>query len=868
MNLHDAKAGMTTQRNVGCLARSTILECSPETTVAEAARRMHKIRHGSIIVVDHGQAVGIWTERDALNLDYFDPDMLDSPVSRHMSAPVKTVLESETIQTLTFRFESEGVRHLLVLDGLGNRVGVVSQTDVVNNQSIEFFIRLRDVASVMRPDPLIVAGDTSVAEMSAMMRRSRQDAIVVDDRGRHGIFTENDALRLIGERKTSSQARQAASFPLVSVTLQTSLYRARGIFSENQVRHLGVMDGEKMVGLLSYADIMLIVEQAYLRELQQVLGAQARELFSSRRTLALAQKVAESSLQGIMITDASGILESVNPAFTAITGYSPVEVIGQDLRLLESDRHEPDFFGQIYSMLARHGVWNGEIWTRRKSAEIYPAQVTITVVRGDAGEVANYVAVFTDQTEQRGCQEDLQSVRSKLDEQEVLNRLMLETLPIHAFIKDANGLYMVVNDRAAEFFGFPREDLIGRSDLEIFPFETAESLRADDRQVLQSRGAMSKEIRMLHRGAEHFLLVNKRAVSIQGADYVIGASVNITERKQIEQRLEDERFILRMIARGDALTEILDTICVRVERHLHGGLASVLLLDDDGLHLRHGAAPGLASAYNEAIDGLEIGKRAGSCGTAAYTRQQIIVEDVAVDPRWENFRDLAVRHGLRACWSSPILAANDKTLGTFALYYRTPRLPNAYELELIDNVTALAAIAIERARSTEQLHRVATTDQLTGIPNRRHFLSMGRREVERGSRSGQPLALCMIDIDKFKTVNDTYGHAVGDEVLKRTTSLLAQSIRTADVCGRLGGEEFVALLPDADLAAARQVADRLREDVAQASVVAAEHREVRVTISVGICQLRTAESLEQLMIRADQALYAAKHAGRNRVVCA
>ncbi|MDD5176536.1 MAG: diguanylate cyclase [Sterolibacterium sp.] len=868
MILNDVVAGMTNRQKVGSLARRSILECSPETTVSEAARRMHEIRHGSIIVVDHGQTVGIWTERDALDLDYSNNAMLDSPVSLHMSTPVKTILESESIQTLTFFFESEGIRHLLVLDHSGNRVGVVSQTDVVNNQNIEFFIQLRNVASVMRPDPLMIAGDTSVAEMSALMRRSCQDAIIVVDRGRYGIFTQTDALRLIGERKTTSLAWQIASFPLVTASLDTNLYKARSIFSENQVRHLGVVDGEKMVGLLSYADIMLSVEKAYVRELQQVLGAQTRELFSSRRMLALAQKVAESSLQGIVITDGSGILESVNPAFTAITGYSPQEVIGKNPGLFESDRHDAAFYRQIYSLLNLHGLWHGEIWHRRKDGEICPAQLMITVVRGDAGEVANYVGVFADLTEQRRYQQDLQTVRSKLDEQEDMNRLMLETLPIHAFIKDANGRYKAINDRAAEFFGFSRKDLIGRSDLEIFSFETAENLRSDDRQVLQSGSAMSKEVRMLHRGAEHFLLVNKRAVNIQGANYVIGASVDITERKRIEQRLEDDRFILHMIARCDALTEILDTICVRVERYLHGGLASVLLLDDDGLHLRHGAAPGMASTYNEAIDGLEIGISAGSCGTAAYTRQRVIVEDVTVDPRWESFRDLAVRHGLRACWSSPILAADNKTLGTFALYYRTPRRPNAHEIELIDNVTSLAAIAIDRARSTEKLHHMATIDQLTSIPNRRHFLSMGRREVERGSRSGQPLTLCMIDIDRFKVVNDTHGHAVGDEVLKRTASLLAQSIRTVDVCGRLGGEEFVALLPDTDLAAARQVADRLREDIAQTRVKAVETFEVSVTISVGICQLRKAETLDHLMIRADQALYAAKHAGRNQVICA
>jgi diguanylate cyclase (GGDEF)-like protein len=336
----------------------------------------------------------------------------------------------------------------------------------------------------------------------------------------------------------------------------------------------------------------------------------------------------------------------------------------------------------------------------------------------------------------------------------------------------------------------------------------------------------------------------------------------------MEQRLEDERAILGMIARGQALPETLDAICVSIERNLHGGLASVLLLDEDGAHLRHGAAPGLNPSYVEAVDGVEIGPTVGSCGTAAYTRQQVIVEDIAEDSRWDSYRDIAIRYGLRACWSTPILDADGTVLGTFGIYYRSPRRPSAHELELIDNHTSLAAIAIERARSTERLHHMATIDMLTGIPNRRHFLTLAGREAERVERSGHPLTICMIDVDRFKSVNDTWGHATGDEVLKQVARLLAGSIRTVDICGRLGGEELAALLPETDLRTAIQVAERLREDVERARVPVGQGAEVGVTVSIGICQLRRGETLEQLMIRGDEALYAAKHAGRNRIVSA
>ena len=853
--------------NVGHLTRRSILECAPDTSVVEAARRMHEAHCGSIIVVDQGRVAGIWTEYDVLRLDLSDLATLDLPVAQFMTQPVKTISESESIQSLTFRLERERIRHLLVIDRSGNRVGVVSQSDVVNNQGIEFFVQMKDVGSIMKKSPLVISGSLPVNEMIAMMARFKQYAAIVDHNDELGIFTEVDALRIIGYRLHGLTAHQAASFPLVTVTTATSLYKARHIFAERQVRHLGVTGNKGLVGVLTYSDILVSVERAYVKELQEALGAQAHELLLSRRTLALAQTVAESTFQGIVIADASGFVESVNPAFTSITGYTPSETIGRNPRLLMSPRQGDPFFRQIYDALVRHSVWSGELWVRRKNGEDFPGLATISAVRGDAGEIANYVGVFSDLSEQKRYQEEVHVIRRKLEGQEDLNRLMLDTLPVIASIKDANGRYVVVNERAAEFCGFSRQDLIGRNDYEIFSAEAAEQLRAGDGPT-GSRQSCVQEIRVSHRGAERYLLSNKQAVTINGEHYVIGASVDITERKQAEQRAGDEREILSMVARIRDLPEILDAICVRMERHLHGGKASIMILGDDGIRLRMGAAPGLPPAYLNAIEGLEIGPQAGSCGTAVYSRQPTIAEDIATDTRWAAYRDLALDHGLRACWSFPIFSSEGKVLGAFALYYRSPRRPTQHELDLVDEVTHLASIALERAQATEQLYRMATIDMLTNIANRQQLLATCQREIARAQRSKHPLSLCMIDIDHFKSFNDNYGHAVGDTVLKGVAALLVKALRKVDTCGRYGGEEFVALLPETDSPASLQVVERVRATIAQASFAVGNALDLRVTVSIGLCAMSQDETLEQLLIRADSALYEAKRSGRNRVVSA
>jgi PAS domain S-box-containing protein len=161
--------------------------------------------------------------------------------------------------------------------------------------------------------------------------------------------------------------------------------------------------------------------------------------------------------------------------------------------------------------------------------------------------------------------------------------------------------------------------------------------------------------------------------------------------------------VLAMVMAHAALPEILDTLCTNIEKHHSGLLCSVLLLDADGKTLRHGAGPSLPKEYCQSIDGVQIGACAGSCGTAAYRRQPVIVSDIATDPLWADFRHLALPHGLRACWSTPIASQDGSILGTFAVYYREPRTPDEEHLQLIAHATHLAAVAMEWDRAQAEL---------------------------------------------------------------------------------------------------------------------------------------------------------------------
>jgi GAF domain-containing protein len=167
--------------------------------------------------------------------------------------------------------------------------------------------------------------------------------------------------------------------------------------------------------------------------------------------------------------------------------------------------------------------------------------------------------------------------------------------------------------------------------------------------------------------------------------------------------LEGQNEILELITQDLKLEEILERLAMIVERIAAPTMCSILLLGSDGRHLYNVAAPSLPEAYSRAIDGVVIGPNVGSCGTAVYRRQPVVVSDVQTDPLWDDYRDLAGAYGLRACWSYPIIGQSGEVQGTFALYSRTPREPQAEDWRLIESMTRLARIAIEQDKRRRAL---------------------------------------------------------------------------------------------------------------------------------------------------------------------
>ena len=397
----------------------------------------------------------------------------------------------------------------------------------------------------------------------------------------------------------------------------------------------------------------------------------------------------------ILSLDRVGNILCINQRGIQLSGYSESELRGAnifELLLLPEDR---ELAGKMLADLLEGKARQYQVRWRTKVGAIVHFDGASVPRLSESGEFLSTLCTLRDVTERKSAEEKLRKSEEKY-------RDLIEISPDAIYVVDANGICVLGNRAAAELAGIPLDQLVGAPVPDTYLPEERHLFR-ERLEKLKTGSTIRFERKFVRKNGE-IVPVEVSVSGIRGG-YFQAILRDISKRKQDEALLAGEKQLLEMVATGVPLKEILNALCLIIQEQRSGTLASVLLLNHDGLHLDSIAGPSLPNEWIQQMEKLPIGPCAGSCGTAAYRGSRVIVADIATDPLWDvpEHRASALKHGLQASWSNPVLSSKGKVLGTFCMYYRETRIPNSDDLELLELATHVVRVAIERDRAAEAL---------------------------------------------------------------------------------------------------------------------------------------------------------------------
>jgi PAS domain S-box-containing protein len=442
----------------------------------------------------------------------------------------------------------------------------------------------------------------------------------------------------------------------------------------------------------------------------------------------------------------------------------------------------------------------------------------------DGGHVARLIGVCQDVTEQKIAEEQLRQSERRF-------RLIVENAGEGIWLGDEDGRTLFANATMTQILGYTPDEMKGRSVFTFIERSQRSAAKAHLSRRRQGEGTHF-DLSLRHKNGTR-VWTTVAANPMYGPDgrYVGVQAIieDVTWKRQSEVLLAAQRDIFDLLATGNSMTDALTILLRAIETLIEGVIGSVLLLDEERQCLLPAAAPNLPDAFSRAIHGARIGPHAGSCGTAAYRGELVIVEDIQNDPLWAEYRDLAKSHGLRACWSSPIFSVDFKVLGTFAMYFREVRRPTASDIQLVIDAAGAAALVIQHVQTRESLamalrtrevlieqERKARSEAEQAVQVRDEFLSAASHELRTPltplKMQAQVLARIVADDDPRGSVSSEQLRTLVEGVGKQVSKLLKVSEDLLNVA-RIGAGELRLKRQTCDLAGiVREVSRRYRED--------------------------------------------------------
>ena len=409
----------------------------------------------------------------------------------------------------------------------------------------------------------------------------------------------------------------------------------------------------------------------------------------------------ENAMDLVCTQSAEGRFVDANPAWVNVTGYSLPALREKCLLDMVAPAGRMEFASWWSRLLAGGQVESCQVELATRTGAPIHIEMSCHLV-GSAGDSIRVETIARDITARKQAEVALQ-----------LSDFSVNHASLPTFWIASDSRILRANRAASDLLGYTEAELATLSITDLDPNFPSDGWAGHWRE-LRERKRMSFETQHKRKDGRVIPVeVDLNWFEFEGREYNFAFSRDISARKHMAAIADGQRRILEMIAGEAPLRETLDALLAMIESQADGMICSVLLLDDDGVHLRHGSAPSLPESFVKAVDNVAIGQNIGSCGTAVYLRKPVFVADIGTDPLWADYKGIALPLGLHACWSTPIFDARDNVLGAFAIYYKKPGLPSQQHLDLIKAATDTAAIAIGRQQARVAL--AATEAQLRQV---------------------------------------------------------------------------------------------------------------------------------------------------------
>ena len=553
--------------------------------------------------------------------------------------------------------------------------------------------------------------------------------------------------------------------------------------------------------------------------------------------------------------DPAGSVLSTNANFLAAMGYASDEALTLRHDMLCDSMDEGKGIAsaeQIWARLRRGEHFSGTCRYRRRNGGALWIEATYLPQINPAGEVERISVVSRKSIADAERQEEVR-----------LLLLGINETGNAVAVSGPDGRIVYVNEGFHRMLGFGRADAVNQELGELLAGGRPDGgTREELDRRIACREGYHKDVLVYDRaGKPLWVSVMANSVFDERGTLVnvVDVLTDITPTKVHEVL---QRRVLQAMVNEASVTEVMNMVCREVERLAPEVLTTVLRVDDAG-RLRPLAAPSLPPAFSDALDGEPIGPQCGACGTSAFLGRPVIVPDIATDPLWDGYRHLPLPEDIKSCWSSPIKSSDGRVIGTFGFYFRERRLPDDFHHRLVDVCVYLCALALEREEARARIRQLAFYDELTGLPNRNLLLAQSEQAIARAEAERKRVAVLFLDLDRFKQVNDTLGHPIGDALLREVALRLRRLARATDIVGRLSGDEFVMLLPDFEHGRLTAAAEHILVALAQPSAWAAS-RSIPRSASASASSRKTGATWTRCCA-ADMAMYQAKTAGRNRI---